>query len=133
MIDKPFDGIEAADINALVERHEQESRTIEFKRELPGGKESDRKEFLGDVSSFANALGGDLLYGIDANGGRAERITGVTAANAEAEVLRLDSMIRDGIRPRIIGCRVRAVSGFGSGLVFVVRVPRSLNGPHIVS
>lgn len=44
-----------------------ESRTLEYKRDLPDPKDRDSKrEFLGDVTSFANAQGGDIVYGIEA-------------------------------------------------------------------
>ena len=44
------------DIDALVADAVKEGRTIEYKQAMPGGADADRKEFLADVSSFANAL-----------------------------------------------------------------------------
>ena len=46
------------------------------------------------MSSFANAAGGDLIYGVEAPDGRATAAPGVTVQNVEAELLRLDQMIR---------------------------------------
>ncbi len=72
MIEKPFDAIGKADIDALIENAVGESRTLEYKREMPNQSDKDRKEFLADISSFGNAAGGDILYGVkervDANG-----------------------------------------------------------------
>jgi schlafen family protein len=64
MIDKPIGEISVEDVEGLRINGVPESRTLEYKRELPGGTDSDRKEFLADVSSFANAVGGDLVYGV---------------------------------------------------------------------
>ena len=70
MIDKPLADITADDIQHLVEEGTPEKRTLEFKVELPGTKESEKKEFLADVSSFANAVGGDLIFGVATTDGR---------------------------------------------------------------
>lgn len=61
MIPRPLQDITRHDLEALVINQVAERRTLEFKRELPGNSESQRKEFLADVTSFANAQGGDLL------------------------------------------------------------------------
>src|ERR1700730_4029747 len=111
MIDKPLAAIGAADIVRLVAEATPEGRTIEFKRELPGPRDSDRKEFLADVSSFANATGGDLIYGVEEKDGKATAAAGLTITNVDAEVLRLDQMIRSGISPRLAGCQVQPVPG----------------------
>ena len=97
MLDKPIADITADDIQHLVDEGTPEKRTLEFKTVLPGTKDSERKEFLADVSSFANAAGGDLIYGVATTDGRATAAPGVTAQNVEAELLRLDQMIRSGI------------------------------------
>jgi predicted HTH transcriptional regulator len=62
----PFDEISEAHIDELIESERAESFYIEYKRESYGGSEKDHTEFLADISSFANAAGGDLLIGIKA-------------------------------------------------------------------
>jgi predicted HTH transcriptional regulator len=133
VIAKPLAAITAADIQGLVAERTPEGRSIEFKRELPGAKDSDRKEFLADVSSFANALGGDLIFGVQEKDGVAAVANGVVVANIDAEVLRLDEMIRSGISPRIIGCHTQVVPELAKGPAVVIRIPRSWNGPHAIS
>lgn len=63
---RPFDvgQIKEADIVALVQARTPEGRQLEFKSQLPGRAEAERKEFLADVASFANGQGGVILYGI---------------------------------------------------------------------
>src|SRR5437667_8363505 len=94
-------------LQALVDAGLREGRQFEFKQQLPGGSDDDKREFLADVSSFANAAGGDLVYGLGdriENGkrtGEVDRIVGLPGVTLEAERLRLESTIRTGIDPRL--------------------------------
>ncbi|MDA7511146.1 ATP-binding protein [Verrucomicrobia bacterium] len=69
MLSSDFDEVTEEDLNSLVRDKVGESRTIEFKSQLPSSNDKDKKEFLADVSSLANAVGGDLIYGIEADNG----------------------------------------------------------------
>jgi hypothetical protein len=69
MINKPLPAIQNGDFFALV-GHTYERDTIEFKTALDLKTTGQKKEFLADVSSFANASGGDLVYGIEETGGK---------------------------------------------------------------
>jgi predicted HTH transcriptional regulator len=64
-----------------------EGREIEFKSAV-GSADKDKREFLADVSSFANAVGGDLLIGVAAKGGVATELVGILRAEADATILR---------------------------------------------
>src|SRR5262249_24965211 len=95
--------------------------------------------FLGDISSFANSAGGDILYGVaderDANNqptGTPLEACGIAGTNETSEMLRLESMNRDGIGPRISGIQIKSITGFRFGPVICVRVPRSWTAPHMV-
>jgi predicted HTH transcriptional regulator len=69
MISKPIDKIEWSDLESLIDDQISERRTIDYKRSLPSNSDDDKKNFLYDVSSFANTVGGDLIYGIVEQGG----------------------------------------------------------------
>lgn len=140
MIHKDFDAITADDIEALVTNAVAEGRTIEYKQQLPSGTDEDKREFLADVSSFANAAGGDLLYGIvekrDAANkptGIPEKAEGLPNINADAEIRRLDECIRSGIDPRIPGYRIRGIAVLPSTPVILIRIPKSWASPHMVT
>jgi hypothetical protein len=140
MIHKPFEQVSREDIDGLVANDVKEGRTIEYKAALPTNADKDKKDFLGDVSSFANAAGGDLLYGVvakrDADNkttGIPEAVPGLAGLNSDQEILRLDSMIQAGIGPRIAGIRIRTVDGFPDGPVLLVRIPKSYASPHMVT
>ena len=64
MLPIDLDNLKPEDIEHIFETH-RESNTIEYKRELQIYSERETKEFLADVSSFANANGGTIFYGID--------------------------------------------------------------------
>jgi hypothetical protein len=133
MLDQPIDALAAQDLQRLVENRVSEGRSLDFKRELPGGRDADRKEFLADVTAFANAHGGDLVFGVDEVRGAATAIPGVQADDPEALILRLDAMLRDGVAPRMIGVRMRWVPLANGGGVLVIRIPASLTAPHRVT
>lgn len=139
MISKRFDQIDKTDIQALISDEEPESRNLEYKQELPGGTDGDKKEFLADVSSFANASGGYMLYGIsekrDADGkatGIPEKADGLSI-NTDQEIKRMESLIRDGIEPRIAGYHIREIKGFSKGPVILIYIPKSWMPPHMVT
>lgn len=132
MIPKPLDKIEAADIQALVTNGDEERRTMDFKRDLPGNADKDKNELRADVTSFANAGGGDLIFGVDEAGGVATALPGLPGVDADAEIRRIEAVMQSSIDPRVPGFESRAIAIPGKGPVIVVRVPKSWRGPHLV-
>jgi len=132
MIPKPLDAIKAADILALVENREEERRTIDFKRELPGNADKDKAELRADVSSFANASGGDLIFGVSEETSAATAVPGLPNVDADSEIRRIESVIQSGVDPRVPGVDSRKIDMAEGGPVIVVRVPKSWRGPHFV-
>lgn len=131
-LNKLVETLTEGDLQDLVDRQEAERKTIEYKATLPGKTDEERKEFFGDVSSFANAAGGWLLYGIPAKDGVPEGLSGVQIDTADATILALENAIRDGIRPRFAVATV--VVPLTSGLsVVVMHIPRSYAAPHMVT
>jgi len=131
--DKPLEAVNEGDLQALIDNQVREGKTIDYKVSLPGNTDSDKKEFLADVSSFANATGGHLLLGIKEESGLPVGISGLQGINADAEILRLENTIRSGIEPRIPGVSIRALPIENSGVVIMIRVPRSWASPHRIS
>jgi hypothetical protein len=128
-----FDQIAAPDLQSLIDTGVPEGLAIEYKAGLYGRNDAGVKEFLKDVSSFANTAGGHLIIGMDESDGFAVRIVPLTELNPDEEVLRLENLLRDGVEPRLSGARIRAVPIGTTGFVIVIRVPRSWNPPHRVS
>lgn len=125
-----LEAIDAAALEGLIEASVPEGVTIEFKQESYGRSDGAKRELLKDVSSLANAHGGHLLIGVAEREGAADEIVPFKG-DADAELLRLDDILRAGLEPPLLGLRGRAVP-VGSGHVLVLRVPRSWNPPHRV-
>lgn len=131
MINKHFDKIDIADLEQLKSNAVLEGKTIEYKKQFPSNSDVDRKEFLADISSFANASGGDLIFGITEENGCPKNIDGVEIENIDEEIRKYENIIRDGIEPRIV-FMTRAVNVSGKKVVFVFRINKSWMGPHRV-
>lgn len=134
MIPKALKDIEKPDLENLVAWEVAEGSDLDYKLKLP----TDRRDFLVDVSSFANASGGDLVYGVrekrddnSKNSGLPEAFLGLPRVNLDQEMLKLQSWIREGLEPAL-QVEMRAVPGFEQGSVLVVRVPQSWNSPHMI-
>lgn len=140
MIPKALADITPEDLDALIEHEVRESRTLDFKRDLPGTSDGEKKEFLADVVSFANAGGGDIVYGIgekvdDAgrNTGVAGEVVGIGDVNEDEATLRLTNLIRDGTEPRVPGVSLRFITTGEARKVLILRLPRSWAAPHMRS
>src|ERR1700752_1975983 len=106
---KQLDSIQEDDLQALIDNKVQESKTIEYKESLPSNSPEDKREFLADVSSFANAAGGHLIYGIREESGIPVELCSLQNIDADAQILRLENIIRDCIEPRIPGVQMQAI------------------------
>lgn len=141
MLNKPLDQITKADIESLVENEVGEGKNIDYKLELPGRSDGDKKDFLADVTSFANSGGGDIIFGlrerVDGEGkntGIPDEAVGLPDVNLDQETLRLESSIREGIAHRIPGIQpLKEIVGFPSGSVFILRIPKSWASPHMIT
>ena len=77
MIYKRFAQIDRSYIDDLILNGVSESINLDYKQDLILAKDDDKKEFLADVSSFANAAGGDLIYGISEKRDEQGKTTGI--------------------------------------------------------
>jgi hypothetical protein len=127
---KPLSEVAAADIQQLIDAGTAEGKTWDFKLTLPGNTDADKKELLYDISSFANAVGGHLVFGIVETNGVATAINPL-AGDPDKEIRRLEGTILGGVTARINGLHLRAIP-VGSGFVVVIRIPRSWSRPHMV-
>lgn len=135
---KPIDRISPDDIETLVQERIQESKTLEYKRELPGDSNGDKKEFLADVSSFANTFGGIIIYGIEEekdvsgkNTGIPKQIVGLGQLNFDQVKQRFEQILRGGIDPKLNRIQFLSLK-VNQNDVLLISIPRSLFAPHIV-
>lgn len=92
-----------------------------------------------DVTSFANAFGGDIIIGIEEDRdeqnkklGTPKKICGLGEKTADDEKLRINEILRSRIDPLIPGLQVEAVTDIPDGKVIVIRIPKSYIGPHML-
>jgi hypothetical protein len=137
MIECSLDAISPKDVEFLVKNEVPEGRTLDYKEQLDIGTGDEKKEFLRDITSFANAQGGDLIFGIKErreNGkptGIPESICGVQTSNFDSLKLQLEHIIRTGVDPKLPSLRMREIA-CPDGTVFIIRVGRSWTKPHRV-
>ncbi len=60
-----FEAISESDLTNLISSGVPEGVLTDYKKAMYGGNDADVKEFLKDVSSFANTSGGHLIIGMD--------------------------------------------------------------------
>lgn len=115
----------ATDIQQLIDDRTQESLYLEFKRgDALGRQNNQRVELVKDVTGFANADGGRIIYGI----AEGRPIDGVAAAEGLAPVVDrtitrewLSSTIHDHASPRLDNFDIEEIEVPG-GRAFVVNI-----------
>ena len=132
MIDKPIDQISEDGLIKLQENQVMESKTIEYKEKYSVDSYEDKLEFLADVSSFANASGGDIIYGIIADQATSapKEIKGLKITEPDKIKNKLEHIIRSGIEPRIPSVSIQPIPLNNSRTVIIIRVQKSWIGPH---
>jgi len=120
------------DINKLIESDAEESTYLEFKAsgalDSSGGK---KMEISKDISSFANADGGIIVYGISEDDHVADDKSFVDGNEYPKEWL--EQVVQSNIQRRITGLEVHPVR-FEDELdqtIYVVKIPRSSFAPHM--
>lgn len=134
MIPKPFDSIGEEDMNQLIESEVIESKILEFKQHFPDNSDDRKSAFLIQVSSFANTIGGDLIYGVEENrdSGAPREIIGIEVENPDKEKLRLEQLLRDCISPRLPRVDMKWIRCSNSKMVLIIRIQESWIGPHMI-
>jgi len=121
-------------VETLIENKVKEDRFIDYKRALDLKLDQDKREFCKDVSGLANALGGQLLYGIDEKEGTPVGICGFKIEDIDKFKLQLQNVLNTGVQPRITGFHIRIIQAEKNDrkYILVVSVPRSWQAPHMV-
>jgi len=136
MINKPLIEIDISDIQYLVDNKVEESRTLEYKRELDGGKYGS-SEFLADFIAFANSGGGDLIIGVEEGSGidkgKPVDIPGIPIKNEDEDRLTLNNTIRDKVSPRFMDFQSHYIQLDNGYYVVVIRIKQSWNKPHMIN
>lgn len=138
IINKNIEDIIESDLEYLIDNEIIEAKKLEYKRDLPGNSDSEKKEFLADVSSFANASGGDLIYGIQeyrTTGKPIGPLEGLAITNLDETKLRLDNIILNGLEPQLPSYTytIKPIHLSNSNKVIFIRILYSWLNPHRIS
>jgi len=134
LLAKAVTEISEADLEELVTGEVVEHLQLEYKRELPRRDQRAKREFLYDVTSFANAIGGLIIYGVPENDRAAPAmLAGLEGINPEAEISRLEQMLLSGVQPRLRLPEFAPVVLGNGRVLIVVRVRQSWTPPHMVT
>jgi hypothetical protein len=115
--------------------HSPEGPTLEYKEFLSLDTAEERKEFLRDLTAFANTRGGDIVCGIRENRdkGVPEKLSGIPLPNPDKWKQRIENIIRNGTDPKLYGTQIGDPIEVGDErFAVVIRIPRSFNAPHMV-
>ena len=136
-LQKPVKEITLEDIKSLIENKIPEGKTIDYKQSLSIETPGEKIDFYKDVSAFANAEGGDIVYGVTEEDRFPQEIVGVEISDIDNTLSALQDMIRTGIEPTIIPqpefSEPIPVPQSENKYVIVLRVYKSYTGPHRIS
>lgn len=129
---KPINQLEQGDLQRLIDDAVLEKKGLDYKRQFTGNSDSDKKELLYDLTSFANAGGGYLIFGIHEESGTPVRFEGIDIKLVDREKLRMEQLLQTGVEPRIPGIVMHDVALDNGKAVLIVHIPGSWAAPHMV-
>lgn len=124
-------------VRHLVDEQVSEGPRLDYKANIPLERKEQRLEAAKDISSFANEIGGTLIYGIPEDR-QSDEISipckpyGIDPVpDLES---RLENIYVDSISPRLPEWRIKKVklTEYEGKVVYIVWTPESWLGPHMV-
>jgi hypothetical protein len=131
LLGSPLGAVDVAALQTLVTGSVREDGDLEFKQQLYGSADSEKRDLAGDVAAMANTVGGVIVLGISETDGAATGLYPV--ALSEAEELRMRQVVTGLVAPapQFTIYRVEQAAGTPSGF-YLLAVPRSADAPHAV-
>lgn len=113
-------------INNLINEKIKESLNLDYKKEL----DERNNEIAKDISAFANASGGKIIYGVDEKDGLPSSINWIESKGVKEKI---EDIILTHIQPEIKGYDIYSIenSDNHSQAIFVVDIPESSDAPHM--
>lgn len=134
MLEKRAEEVTEKDVRELLKEQIPEGLRLEYKAKPPDlDDKNQKKEFLRDVTAFANAHGGYIIYGIEEEDGKPKALVGVNLPSSEdAFKQRITNLLRDAVEPPITQHEAAFLEVDGRRLL-LLRIPKSYTGPHRIS
>lgn len=112
-----------------METGKSEDTTLDFKLEPYKPNDDGRKDFVKDVTAFANSQGGHLIIGVEEKEGIAVAVKPKVGFDWDHEILRLENLCQDCVEPKVMGIEIYTIKMEG-GEILAVKVPKSWTAPH---
>jgi|GEM_PF-5201948 Predicted transcriptional regulator containing an HTH domain and an uncharacterized domain shared with the mammalian protein Schlafen len=132
---KRFEDWEEAEVQYFIDEKIPEGKHLDYKAELHLETGDQRREFVADVSAFANTDGGYLVYGIaEGESKDPADLCGIDIIGTPDEIkLRILNIVRDTVQPRIAGIQIICFKLSNEKFALIIKIPASLFGPHRTS
>ncbi|OFX41054.1 MAG: hypothetical protein A2X08_16165 [Bacteroidetes bacterium GWA2_32_17] len=135
---KSFHLFTESDIISIVTDKIPENKFLEYKLKFNFLKDEDKKEFLYDVTSFANSEGGIIIYGIselkDDNGqntGQPDEIIGIDEENYDKLINKIEQFLYSTIEPKISNLFIK-IFKINNVNILLIGIPIQWGLPHMV-
>lgn len=121
------------DVQSLVDSNEKESAYLDYKESAAlQNNDISKNEISKDISAFANAGGGMIIYGMREDG---HVPVGIDDGLDPEEISKewLEQVIGSRIQRKIEGVRINQIptdSEKGNRVIYVVHIPQSMRAPH---
>jgi Putative DNA-binding domain len=110
-----------------------EGQTLDYKRAINVETAKAKLEFCADVAAFANASGGEIIFGIEEDGdGKAKALKPLVDFLQDRTERQLRQILNSHVDPAIPGLLFEVVELSAGDLVLVLRIPRSWSRPHSI-
>ncbi|MCB0688033.1 MAG: ATP-binding protein [Saprospiraceae bacterium] len=116
------------EVQRFIDDEIQESLHLDYKDSRALSKNK-KDEIIKDVTSFANADGGMIIYGVKEEGHLPKDIDG-GIDNTLIDREWIDQILSTNISPMIDGIQINQIPFSDSHSLFVINVPKSYQGPH---
>ena len=116
------------EIQRLIDDEIQESLHLDYKDSRALSKKK-KDEIIKDVTSFANADGGMIIYGVVEEGHLPKEIDG-GVENTSMSREWIDQILTTNINPIIAGIEINQIPISESHSIYVINIPKSYRGPH---
>jgi hypothetical protein len=117
-------------LRSLIEARIAEGQAIEFKRTINVSGTEAKKKLCAELVSFANASGGDIVFGMDEKDGIASELIALPEFDADRTELQLRQIFDSNIEPPVPGLEFCPVEIGLKQFALVLRTPRSWARPH---
>lgn len=129
MLNEDVSKINKEDLERFIDLKIGENLNLEYKSQLNIDNGDLRKEFLEDISAFANSNGGHILFGIKEDKGVPIEILGIEVDDVDNFKLKLQNILNSSISPQI-DYSLGIVKISDLKFILIIQIYESFIGPH---